>query len=321
MSIKKLILGALLALSTLNLANASGEYPDRAVRMYVGFAPGGATDLLARYYADQLSRLLGQSFFVENRAGAGGNIAIQVLSQAKPDGYTLAMGANYIASNAAFKRNKYDWTTELQPVALVSSTPNILMVPPKSTFNNVNELIKAAKGSKAFLTYGSAGIGSSIHLAGELFQAMTGTTLTHVPYKGATPAELALMSGDIDMMFGSPSNAVGLIKDNKLKALAITGLQPITALPNVPTLDQAGLKGFNVGASYVLMAPAGVSVEILKRLSDAVKKINSTTETLAFNNRLYATPMHGGPLEAKLFLESEYKKWLKLVEENNLQID
>ena len=142
-------------------------------------------------------------------------------------------------------------------------------------------------------------LGSSIHLAGELFQAMTGTKLTHVPYRGATPAEQALMAGDIAMMFGSPSNAVGLIKADKLKAIAITGLDQIKALPQVPTLDQSGLKGFNVGASYVLVAPAGVPANVLDRLSKAIEQINATEETIAFNDRIYAIPMRGGPDKAK----------------------
>lgn len=321
MLIKKILLCSFVAITTATSAQTANDYPDKPVRVYVGFAPGGATDMLARYYSEQLSQAMGQRFIVENRAGSGGNVAIQALSQAKPDGYTLALGANYIAANAAFGRNKYDWKTELQAIALVSATPNILMVPPKSPFNSAADIIAASKGAKSFLTYGSAGVGSSIHLAGELFQAMTGTKLTHVPYKGATPAELALMSGEIDMMFGSPSNAVGLVLAGKLKALAITGLEPIKDLPGVPTLDQAGLKGFNVGASYVLMAPAGVPTEVISRLSNAVVKINASTGTIAFNDRIFATPMVGGPIKAKEFLESEYQKWSKLVKENNLQIE
>ncbi len=321
MSMKKCLIGALIAFSGIASAQPADKYPEKAVKVYVGFAPGGATDLLARYYADQLSKILGQPFVVENKPGSGGNVAIQSLTQVKPDGYTLAMGANYIASNAAFKRNNYNWETELQPVALISHTPNILMVPPNSTFNNVDDIIKASKNSSSFLTYGSAGVGSSIHLAGELFQAMTGTKLTHVPYRGATPAEQALMAGDIAMMFGSPSNAVGLIKADKLKAIAITGLDQIKALPQVPTLDQSGLKGFNVGASYVLVAPAGVPANVLDRLSKAIEQINATEETIAFNDRIYAIPMRGGPDKAKEFLQSEYQKWKKLVEENNLKLD
>lgn len=321
MLLKKCLIGAVLAVAALGTAQAAGDYPNKPVRVYVGFAPGGATDLLARYYADQLSRRLGQTFIVENRAGAGGNVAIQALTQAAPDGYTIAMGANYIASNAAMKRNAYDWETQLQPVSLIASTPNILVVPPNSPFQSVDDVIKAAKKPDAFLTFGSAGVGSSIHLSGELFKAMTGTQLTHVPYKGVTPAEVALMAGDIDMMFGSPSNEVPLVQSGKLRVLAITGLERMKVFPDTPTLDESGLKGFNVGASYVLVAPANVPAEVMDRLHTAIEEINATDETTAFTDRIYATPMRGGPAEAKAFLQSEYQKWAKLVEETNLKFD
>ncbi len=155
MLFKKLLAGSAIALAALGSAQATNDYPSKPVRVYVGFAPGGATDLLARYYAEQLSRNLGQSFIVENRPGAGGNVAIQALTQATPDGYTIAMGANYIASNAALKRNTYDWKTQLQPIALIASTPNILVVPPKSPFN-----IENCDGQNGrFLTF-EAGVGS-----------------------------------------------------------------------------------------------------------------------------------------------------------------
>lgn len=321
MLLKKCLIGAVFAVAALGTAQAAGDYPNKPVRVYVGFAPGGATDLLARYYADQLSRRLGQTFIVENRAGAGGNVAIQALTQAAPDGYTIAMGANYIASNAAMKRNAYDWETQLQPVSLIASTPNILVVPPNSPFQSVDDVIKAAKKPDAFLTFGSAGVGSSIHLSGELFKAMTDTQLTHVPYKGVTPAEVALMAGDIDMMFGSPSNEVPLVQSGKLRVLAITGLERMKVFPDTPTLDESGLKGFNVGASYVLVAPANVPTEVMERLHTAIEEINATDETTAFTDRIYATPMRGGPAEAKAFLQSEYRKWAKLVEETNLKFD
>lgn len=322
MLLKKCFLGVALAATTLfGSAQAASDYPNKPVRVYVGFAPGGATDLLARYYAEQLSRKLGQPFIVENKAGAGGNVAIQALTQAAPDGYTLAMGANYIASNAAMKRNAYDWETQIQPIALIASTPNILVVPPNSPFKSVDDVIKAAKKPDSFLTFGSAGVGSSIHLSGELFKAMTKTQLTHVPYKGVTPAEVALMAGDIDMMFGSPSNEVPLVQADKLRVLAITGPERMKVFPDTPTLDEAGLKGFNVGASYVLVAPANVPKDVMERLSKAVEEINATPETIAFTDRIYATPMHGGPAEAKAFLQSEYEKWAKLVKETNLKFD
>lgn len=321
MFLKTLLAGSVLAIATLGAAHASVDYPNKPVRVYVGFAPGGATDLLARYYAEQLSRKLGQTFIVENRAGAGGNVAIQALTQAAPDGYTIAMGANYIASNAALKRNTYDWKTQIQPIALIASTPNILVVPANSPYSNVKQIIEAAKKKDAFLTFGSAGVGSSIHLSGELFKAMTGAKLTHVPYKGVTPAEVALMAGDINMMFGSPSNEVPLVQSGKLKVLAITGLNRMKVFPDTPTLDEEGLKGFNVGASYVLVAPANVPQAVTARLSKAIEEINASPETTAFTDRIYATPMRGGPEEARAFLQSENTKWEKLVKETNLTLN
>lgn len=309
------------SVALIGAAHAATDYPQRPVKMYVGFAPGGATDLLARFYADQLTRKLGQPFIVENRPGSGGNVAIQSLTQTTPDGYTIAMGANYIAANAALKRNAYDWRTQIQPIALIASTPNILVVPPNSPFRSATDVIEAAQKPGSFLTYGSAGVGSSIHLSGELFQAMTKSKLTHVPYKGVTPAETALMASEIQMMFGSPSTEVALVQAGKLKVLAITGLQRMKVFPDIPTLDELGLKGFNVGASYVLVAPAHVPSDVIARLSKAIEEINALAETTAFTDRIYATPMRGGPAEAKAFLESENKKWDKLVEENQLKLD
>ncbi len=321
MSFLKFLSVAALGLATLTALPANAEYPDQPVKVYVGFAPGGATDLLARFYAEQLSRKLGHPFIVENRPGAGGNVAIQSLTNAKPDGYTIAMGANYIASNAALKRNNYDWDKQLAPIALIASTPNILVVPPKSPFNSVDDIIKAATKPGAFLTFGSAGVGSSIHLSGELFKAMTGAKLTHVPYKGVSPAEVALMAGDIDMMFGSVSTEVPLVQSGKLKILAVTGLERMKVFPDVPTLDEAGLKGFNVGASYVLVAPANVPADVMQRLSQAVEEINAGEEAAAYTARLYASPMKGGPVQAKAFLKSEYEKWNKLVADNKLSLE
>jgi len=321
MSVVKLLCAAVLGVATAGALPARADYPDKPVKVYVGFAPGGATDLLARFYAEQLSRKLGQPFIVENRPGAGGNVAIQSLAQTKPDGYTIAMGANYIASNAALKRNSYDWDKDLTPIALIASTPNMLVVPPNSPFNSVDDIIRAGTRSDSFLTFGSAGVGSSIHLSGELFKAMTGAKLTHVPYKGVSPAEVALMAGDIDIMFGSVSTEVPLVQAGKLKILAVTGLERMKVFPDTPTLDEAGLKGFNVGASYMLVAPANVPDDIVRRLSEAVAEINAGAEAPAYTERLYATPMKGGPAEAKAFLRSEYEKWNKLVAENALKLD
>ena len=178
MAMLKGLLAAVLSLAATGAASGAGAYPDKPVRLYVGFAPGGATDLLARLYAKKLGEKFNQTFIVENRPGAGGNIAVQALAQAPADGYTIAMAANYVAANAAMQRNPYDWERDLMPIGMVASTPNILVVPAASRLNGVADLVREARKSPGKLTFGSAGMGSSIHLAGELFKVMAGVDMT-----------------------------------------------------------------------------------------------------------------------------------------------
>jgi len=321
MLISKFFTATAIVIATLSTAQADSNYPNKPVRMYVGYAPGGTSDIIGRYYADQLSRTLGQPFIVENRPGAGSNVAIQALIQAAPDGYTIGLGSNSIASNAALKRNPYDWESQLQPFSLIGSTPNILLVPPSSPFQSVDDIITAASKPDAFVTFGSAGVGSTLHLSGELFIATTGAKLTHVPYQGMTPAEMALLAGDIDMTFNSPANMVPMVQSGKLRILATTGLDRMAAFPDTPTLDELGLKNFNVQGVWVLVAPTNVPDKILARLNKAVEEVNATEETKAFFDRIYATPMQGGPEEAKAFLKSEQEKWEKVIKETNLKLD
>ncbi|WP_144640442.1 Bug family tripartite tricarboxylate transporter substrate binding protein [Bordetella genomosp. 13] len=302
-------------------AQADADYPAKPVRVFVGFAPGGATDQLARLYAARLTEKLGQTFVVENRPGAGGNIAIQALTQTEPDGYTIAMGANYVAANAALKRNPYDWEKQVAPIAMIASTPNVLVVPANSPLSSVADVIAAAKKKGSNVTFGSAGVGSSIHLAGELFKTMAHVPMTHVPYKGVTPAEVDLTAGRVDLMFGSISSAIPLVKGGKLKLLAITGLQRIADYPDVPTIDESGLKGFDVSAVYILMGPMGIPQARIDRLAKAVHEINQEPAIQQQIARLYATTEEGGPKEARAFLEREVAKWEKVVETTGLKVD
>ena len=297
------------------------EYPSRPVKLMVGFAPGGATDQLGRLYAKRLSEKLGQPFVVENRMGAGGNLAIQVLAQSPGDGYTLAMGANYIGVNAALKRNPYDWERDLTPIAQTMATPNLLVVPAASKIRTIQDLVREAKAAKSPLTFGSAGMGTSIHLAAELFKVTAGVNLTHIPYKGVSPAEVDLVGGVVDMMFGSISTALPLVKGNRLHAIALTGLARVKDLPNVPTLDELGMKGFEVEASYMLVAPAKLAPDVLKRLASAVAEINHEPETAAFAERIYARVLSGGPEESRAFLRREMEKWQGVASATGLKID
>lgn len=321
-ALRRTFLALLPALAGLYVGTAvAQDYPTRPVKVLVGFAPGGATDQLGRLYARRLSEKLGQPFVVENRAGAGGNLAIHTLTQSPGDGYTLAMGANYIGVNAALKRNPYDWERDLTPIAQTMATPNLLVVPANSKIRTVQDLVREARAAKSPLTFGSAGMGTSIHLAAELFKVAAGVDLTHVPYKGVTPAEVDLVAGVVDMMFGSISTALPLVRSNRLHAIALTGLARVKDLPEVPTLDELGLKGFEVEASYLLVAPAKLPPDILKRLAGAVAEINREPETAAFAERIYARVLSGGPQESRAFLQREMEKWQAVARATGLKID
>jgi tripartite-type tricarboxylate transporter receptor subunit TctC len=321
MTTLKGLLAAVLSLAVVGTASGADAYPDKPVRLYVGFAPGGATDLLARLYARKLGERFNQTFIVENRPGAGGNIAIQALTQAPADGYTIAMAANYVAANAAMKRNPYDWERDLMPIGMVASTPNILVVPPGSSLNSVDDLIRQAKRPGNKLTFSSAGMGSSIHLAGELFKVMAGVDMTHVPYKGVSPAEVDLMAGTVDMMFGSVSTAIPLVQTKKLKALAVTGRERMKAMPDLPTIEEAGLKGYDVEAVYFMAAPARIPAPVHERLADAVADINKQPDVQEFMDRIYARPLTGGPEEARAFLKAEVRKWQGVVDATGMKVD
>lgn len=309
-----------MALSVLP-AGAQNVYPVRPVKLLVGFAPGGATDQLARLYATKLTERLGQPVVVENKPGGGGNLAVHQVAQGSADGHTLVMAANYVAVNAALKRNPYDWRQDLSPVALIASTPNLLVVPANSKIKTLADIAEAAKKPSSNVTYGSPGMGSSVHLAGELFSVMAGVKMTHVPYKGVAPAELDLSTGVIDLMFDSISTAVPLVEGGRLRAIAVTGSRRIKALPNVPTMHELGMKGFDVGATYMVLAPAKTPNFIIQKLSAAVAEVSRQPDVQQFIEGLYATPLKGGADETTAFLKGEEQKWLDVVKASGLKID
>ena len=310
---------ACLAIAVAGGAHAADAYPVKPVKLLVGFVPGGATDQLARLYASKLTQKFGKPFVVENQAGAGGNIAVDTVSKASPDGYTLVMGANYIAVNAALKRNPYDWKKDLAPVALVASTPNIVVVPASSKLQSMNDLARGAR--EAEVTFGSPGVGSSVHMAGELFKAMAHVKMTHVPYRGVSAAELDLMAGTIDVMFDSISTAVPLVKAGKLRALAVTGKSRIKVFPDLPTVDEGGLSGFDVEATYMVIAPAKTPASVVTQLSDAINEVTRLPDVQQAIEALYAKPLAGGPKETTAFLQAEEDKWVQVVKATGVKVE
>ena len=300
---------------------AQAVYPTREVKLVAGFAAGGATDTIARYYAKKLSDKLGQTFIVENRPGGGGIVSLNALAQSTPDGYTLALGSNPIASNAVLNRNPYDWRRDLAPIAMLVSTPNVLVVPGSSPINSVNDLIEAAKKSPGTLTFASAGTGSTQHLAGELFQYMAGVKMTHVPYRGGSQALIDMLAARVDLTFGSSATMMPLVESKKLKLLATTGPSRLKQQPDVPTIAESGFPGFDVQGAYFMVAPANTPQSIQLTLAKAVDEISHQTDTIAFIEGMHASPLYGGPKETKAFIEGEYTKWKTLIDAVGIKVD
>ncbi len=314
------LISVLLSVMT-NCVQAQVAYPTREVKLIAGFAAGGATDTIARYYAKKLTDKLGQTFIVENRPGGGGIVSLNALAQSLPDGYILALGSNPIASNAVLNRNPYDWRRDLAPIAMLVSTPNVLVVPGSSPINSVKELVEAAKKTPGTLTFASAGTGSTQHLAGELFQYMANVKMTHVPYRGGSQALIDMLAARVDLTFGSSATMMPLVESKKLKLLAITGPYRLKQHPDVPTIAESGYPGFDVQGDYFMVAPANLPQSIQMILAKAVDEISRQPDTIAFIESMHARPLYGGPAETKAFIEGEYKKWKTLIDAVGIKVD
>jgi tripartite-type tricarboxylate transporter receptor subunit TctC len=320
---------AALSFGTLPAA-AQNSWPTRPVRIVVPFTPGGTTDILARAIAPELSKAFGQSFVVDNRSGAGGNIGADIVAKAAPDGYTLLMGTvgTHGINKALYSKLSYDPQKDFAPITLVAGVPNVMVVNAEKAkaagINNVADFIRVAKANPGKLNMASSGNGTSIHLAGELFKTMSGTYMTHFPYAGSGPALLGMMGGDMDVMFDNLPSSMPLIKSGRLKALAVTSSKRSAALPDVPTVEEAGgpaLKGFDASSWFGLLAPAGTSPEIVKRIQQEVAKALATP---AMKEKLLAQgAIPGGdtPQQFTAFINAEHKKWAQVVKASGAKVD
>ena len=319
-------LGATLALSSL-VAHAQGAWPNKPVKIIVPFAPGGTTDILARAVAPELSKAFGQPFVVENRTGAGGNVGADAVAKSPPDGYTLLMGTvgTHAINKALYPKMAYDSQKDFAPITLVAGVPNVMVMGTDKAaslgITSVPDFIKYAKANPGKLSMASSGNGTSIHLAGELFKAMTGTYLTHIPYRGSGPALLDLMGGTVDVMFDNLPSAMPLIKSGKLKAFAVTSAQRSTAL-DVPTLEEAGkLKGFDASSWFGLLAPAGTPADVVGRIQQEVAK---SLGTAAIKEKLQAQgaiPGGNTPAQFTDFINAEHVKWAQVVKVSGAKVD
>lgn len=256
-------------------AGSSGRYPQRPITLIVPTAPGGTTDFTARLIAEPLSRALGQPVVVDNKPGASGNIGNQSVARAKPDGYTLLVSYSgyHVGNPHLFKQAGWDPIKDFAPVAMLTRAPQVIALSPKIPANSVAELVKFAKANPGKLNYASSGIGSIQHIAGELFKQLTGTFITHIPYRGSGPAVQDLIAGNVDMFITTPAGVVGQVQGGRLKAVAVTSAQRLTSLPTVPTATEAGLKGYDLDSWFALYAPAGTPAEIVSQINQEVNKI------------------------------------------------
>ncbi|HEY4373268.1 MAG TPA: tripartite tricarboxylate transporter substrate binding protein [Burkholderiales bacterium] len=271
--IKVLAIG--IALTFASAGTHAQTYPEKPVRLVVGFAAGGPVDNLARLVSRRLSELLGQQFVVDNRAGASGMIGAQAVAHSAPDGYTLLMVPSTHAVNPSLYKSKMAFDTErdFTPVSLVAEGPFVLVVPAKLPVKSVAELVAYAKKQPQPLSYASAGVGGLPHLAAELFKTATGIQATHIPYKGAAPATVDLLAGQVSFMFDNMLSAIPSVRDARLRALAVTTAKRSAALPDVPTMQEAGFKDYEVSGWYALLGPAGMDAGVVNKLNSTVNRI------------------------------------------------
>ena len=294
-------------------AAAAQNYPVKPIRVVNPFSPGGSLDLVARSLAKTMSAELGQPVVVENRPGAGGNIGIEAVAKAPPDGYTLLAVQSSLTINPVLQKQvPYDAVKDFEPISKTSSYMFFLVVHPSTQARSVKELIALAKARPDQLTYASVGIGSGTHLAGELFKFMTGTKITHIPYKGSGPSIIDLVGGHVALMFGSTS-VLPHVQTKRLALLAVTGAQRSAFVPQAPTLAESGLPGYEVSAWNALFAPAGTPAPIVNRLNALVKSglANPETKSVMEAQGLDATP--STPAELGQLVKVELVKWAKLI--------
>jgi tripartite-type tricarboxylate transporter receptor subunit TctC len=311
-------------------ATAQTSWPAKPVRIVVPFAPGGTTDILARAVAPELSRALGQPFIVENRAGAGGNIGADLVAKSAPDGYTVLMGTvgTHGINKALYTRLAYDPQKDFAPITLVAGVPNVMVMNTETAktlgIQSVPDFITYAKAHPGKLNMASSGNGTSIHLAGELFKSMTGIYMAHIPYSGSGPAMMAMVAGSVDVMFDNLPSALPQIKGGKLKAFAVTSAQRSAALPDLPTIAEAGgpaLKGFDASSWFGLLAPAGTPPDIVKRLQEEVAKALNTPALKEKLQTQGAIPSGNTPQQFTAFINAEHEKWAKVVKASGAKVD
>jgi tripartite-type tricarboxylate transporter receptor subunit TctC len=317
-----LIAGALVSLLAAPTTYAA-DYPTRAVTLVVAFTPGGPSDVLARIVGKQLEKVLNQPFVIENRPGGGGNIAAEYVARAKPDGYTLLMGNNSIlATNAAlFAKLAYDAERDFAPISLVGTQPNILVVNPDVPVHTVAELIALAKQEPGKLNYGNSGLGAAAHLSAELFKSEAHVDLVGISYKGAAPALQDVIANHVQVMFATSASVIGHIKSGLVRAIAVTTLKRFSLMPELPTIAESGLPGFDATTWHGLVAPAGTPPEVIETLHKATVAALNDPDTKKRLNDLGVEITPSTPQEFAAYIQSEIPKWTAVVKLSGAKLE
>jgi tripartite-type tricarboxylate transporter receptor subunit TctC len=303
------------------MSAAAQPYPNRPVRIVVGFAPGGGVDISARLLASRLSEYLGQQFVVENKPGAGTNIAAVEVAKSAPDGYTLFMNSPAVVINTALYAKPPYELRDFTGVSLFAATTNLLVVPASFEAKSAQDLVRIAKEKPGVLNYSSAGPGTTQHLAGELFKLRTGTNIVHVPYKGSGPSMTALLASEVQLTFINPVAVGGHIKAGKLRALAVTDSKRTELMPDVPTMKEAGIDGVEVSLWYALLAPGATPREVVDKLASAVARAAKDPVTREQLRKQGAEPVGNTPAEFNAYLREELARWSEVVKVSGARVE
>jgi tripartite-type tricarboxylate transporter receptor subunit TctC len=314
----------MLAAAAVQAQSVASAYPTKPIRFVVPFPPGGPLDIMARGIGQKLTESWGQPVVVDNRPGAGGSLGAELVAKAPGDGYTLLMGAvsTHAINPHLYARIGYDPFKDFVPVALVAEVPNILVVNPSVPANSVQELVALAKAKPGYLNFGSGSTGSTGHLAGELFKSLAGVDMVHIPYKGGAPAMQDLLGGQVQLMFDNLANSLPQVKAGKLRALAVTTSTRSAAMPDLPTVNEAGVKGFDLSTWFGVFVPAGTPPDIVAKLNAGiVAALDSRELTERLSAMGAVPPKNNTPASFAAFVRAENAKYAKVVKESGAKVD
>ena len=320
---KKFIFGFCIAINLLFAGNLlAQDYPNKPIKVLVGYAPGGAVDLVARTLGQSLSASMGQPFIIENKPGAGTNIAVKQLIDSPPDGYTLMVAANALAANMSlYKPQPFDIDKDITPIAMIGRVPVVIATSADSKYQKLSDLIRAAKANPDFITYGTPGNGATPHMAMKFFEQAAGISLKHVPYKGGSPAITDLIGGQLDLVAVNMLEVAPHVKSGKLKIVAVMSAKRSPLFPDVPTVAESGFPGFEASVWYSLIAPAKTPASIVKTLHTQVEKALQSKEMMERLGSVGGEVSPGTTAQFTAYLNSERKRYEKLVREANIQPD